>query len=447
MVERDMEGKLKYLLLKTVQDNNILPVTSVCGMACRFCSHHNNPSGVETYRFGHLDMELVKELIDYLPPRGPVIIGESATRIIEGDPFTHPHFQAILGLVREKYPEKLIKITTHGSLLSREMVNFLKKLEPVELNISLNCATPEERVFLMGDKNPEVVFQALEEITDKGITFNGSIVALPWLMGIDNIGKTIELLINYQARTIRVLVPGFSKQAGKKLNYSFKKVYASLSTLVNQYVYQETPVLLEPPVISDLKARITGLIPGSPAANTILRTGDIINKINGKRVISRTEAFRRAEKLASPELEIIRNNQKYRFVIPKSKGEKPGFIVSSDLSYKTIQDIKNKLDSAKKIAIITSVLARKLIEAVLNEIGYSCTRVKILEVQNSFFGGSIACAGLLTVGDILKTLDSNGERYKLILVPGIIFDIFGNDLTGTPYRVLEEKLKTKVELL
>src|SRR5690554_7614434 len=72
-----MEGKLKYLLLKTVQDNNILPLSSVCELRCKFCSNRFNPPGVEVYNLGHLEMKLVRELVEYLPAEGPVIIGES----------------------------------------------------------------------------------------------------------------------------------------------------------------------------------------------------------------------------------------------------------------------------------------------------------------------------------------------------------------------------------
>ncbi len=121
-----MDTKVKYMLLKIVQNNNILPVTSVCNMACKFCSHRNNPSDLDIYSLGHLDLSLIEELLDYLPAEGPVIIGESATRIIEGDPITHPDFKKIINRIRYKYPEKQIKITTNGSNLNHQMVDLLQ---------------------------------------------------------------------------------------------------------------------------------------------------------------------------------------------------------------------------------------------------------------------------------------------------------------------------------
>lgn len=143
----EIDTKIKYMLLKTVQDNNILPLTSICNMSCQFCSHKFNPPGLQIYHPGHLNPGLIKELIDYLPAEGPLIIGESATRIIEGEPMSHPHFAEIIKIVRDKYPDKKIKVTTNGSYLKKDMIEFLNNNLPLELNISLNCSGPEERVF------------------------------------------------------------------------------------------------------------------------------------------------------------------------------------------------------------------------------------------------------------------------------------------------------------
>ena len=66
-----MDPKLKFILLKTVQDDGILPITSVCNMACQFCSHRNNPPGLEVYRLGHLDLELIRGATAIFSSRRP----------------------------------------------------------------------------------------------------------------------------------------------------------------------------------------------------------------------------------------------------------------------------------------------------------------------------------------------------------------------------------------
>ena len=42
----------EHLILYTISEHNILPITSKCNAHCIFCSHHHNPSGVEVYHIG-----------------------------------------------------------------------------------------------------------------------------------------------------------------------------------------------------------------------------------------------------------------------------------------------------------------------------------------------------------------------------------------------------------
>src|SRR6056297_2859675 len=102
----------KEILFKTVKEDNILPITSICRLNCIFCSHKNNPSQIETYSFGHLELELIKRMVEFLDHSRPVIIGESASKIIEGEPFAHPDIIEILNYLRKRWPDIEIKITT-----------------------------------------------------------------------------------------------------------------------------------------------------------------------------------------------------------------------------------------------------------------------------------------------------------------------------------------------
>ena len=105
-----MDGKTLALLYQTVQNDNILPVTTVCNVRCAFCSHHQNPPEVKAIAIPHLDPELVDDLLDYLDGSRKIIIGESTSLIMEGEPFTHPRFFEILEAIRRKFPQTLIQI-------------------------------------------------------------------------------------------------------------------------------------------------------------------------------------------------------------------------------------------------------------------------------------------------------------------------------------------------
>ena len=100
-----MDGKTLALLYKTVQDNNILPITTICNVRCAFCSHQQNPPEVQAIAIPHLSFDLIIDLLDYLDGGRKIIIGESTSLIMEGEPFTHPQFFETLEAIRHKFPQ------------------------------------------------------------------------------------------------------------------------------------------------------------------------------------------------------------------------------------------------------------------------------------------------------------------------------------------------------
>jgi len=131
-----------HLLYESASRGNVLPLTSVCNVACVFCSHRQNPPGIEIYRIPHLDSRQVEDILQFIDPACRIVIGESTTRIIEGEPFTNPYIKDILSLIRQRYPSTEILITTNGTLIDPEMARFLANLGLVELNVSLNKRRP-----------------------------------------------------------------------------------------------------------------------------------------------------------------------------------------------------------------------------------------------------------------------------------------------------------------
>lgn len=449
---KELSDRERYILLKTVQNDNILPITSVCNMNCRFCSHYNNPAGLEVYRFGHLDIFLIKELLEFLSPDETLVIGESASKIIEGDPFTHPDILKIICLIRDKFPGKQINITTNGSYLTDRVIKFLKENEPIELNISLNCSDPGERVFLMSDKNPAIVFEGLELFQKYNLTFHGSIVAMPHLMGWGYLKETIDLLASYQPASVRICLPGYTRYAADSLKFDVNSIYRPLINLIDKLAeYCAFPLLLEPPRIDDFTCHIKGIIPASPAAAVPLKKNDIIKRVGADEVKSRVEAFDLITRRKDPLIVINRDNSLVEVPLKKEAGEKSGLVFDYDMDIKTINSIERIIKNyrGKDILLLTSILAKGLLEKIADHMQgiYPKTIIDVRVVSNNFFGGSIACAGLLLCDDIIKAVKENNKKYDLIVVPGIIFDIFGNDLIGKNYKILVEECETEIEII
>ena len=449
-----MNSKQKYLILKTVQENNILPVTSKCNLHCKFCSHFQNPPELKVESYGHLNFNFIKKMIDFLPKEGPVILGESATKIIEGEPFYHPEISEILKILRNRWSEKEIRITTNGSFLSKKIIRLIDELGNITLNISLNCANPAERKYLMKDKNGNKVFSAIKRLDDYHINFNGSLVALPHVMGWNSIENTINYLDKYNAETIRVFMPAFTDYTNDNMKFEFD-LYTKLSKFVNKINKNiKTPVILEPPYLKNLDAIVKGIIVGSPADDSVLNIGDVIKKVNDEKVFSRVDAFNKIKKLKNPIIS-TKNNSKSKIIITKKSGQRSGLVMDYDLEPVIINKIINSIKNyeVNEIILVTSRMAKEMMKFMVdNELKgiFPKKIINVLEVESNFFGGSILTAGLLTVGDIILRMEKyefSKPENTLIILPSVIFDDYGKDLKGQDFMKIRKKFGVEIEIL
>ena len=441
------------ILFKTVKEDNILPITSICKLNCIFCSHKNNPPEIETYSFGHLEFDLIKTMIEFLDPERPVFIGESASKIIEGEPFVHPEIFKILKYLRQRWPEIEIKITSSGSFLELDRLELIEKIKPLELNISLNAPAPEERVFLMNDSRPDNVFKLISELKRHKIKFEASIVSMHHLKGFKYLEKTFDFLEKYSPQSLRVFMAGFSHYADPEIKADLNE-YSRLNNFItnikNKYSY---PIIIEPQIISSLEAKINAVLADSPAAEAGLKNNDIILKVDQKKVESRVDAFYKIKSAQDPVVNFSRNNKQMTTIIKKEKKESSGLIISYDLSLEE----KHKLEAFARessidekninAAVLSSELAYPFLKDLLFPYLNSDSNLQLLKVENSYFGGSIIAAGLLTNQDLIGALKKLNKKVDRIILPGIIYDYYGNDLLGQHYSYLEDKFKAEVILI
>lgn len=447
------ENKKVYYLYNSVQEDNILPITSKCNLSCIFCSHKQNPPGVETISFGNLSLERIDDLIDYLNPNKPIIIGESATKIIEGEPLVHPEFKKIIKKIRAKYSDVKIKITTNADYLKKEILQFLEKLDNIILNISINYIDPKLRKKVMGRNCRSDLIKTLEMLNSMSIVYHFSMVALPNLFGKGKIKEEIKKMVNYHPASIRIFMPGYTEYTSEKLKFDFYEVYENLRKLVHHLnLIREIPIIIEPPKIEDLKKNIIGVINNSPADRAGVKYEDEIKRIDKKKVTSRVEAFNLIKKSKNPTLKIKRDNKFLNKKIIKKKEEDSGIILNYDLSQKKINEIeKTILDNKdKNILFLTSQLGYKLINFIINHhLGFKRqNNIKVDWVINTFMNGSIISAGLLTNQDLKNHLNrATNFSPELLILPFVIYDIFNNDLCGFSYKNIEKEYKLDVELV
>lgn len=441
------------ILFKTVKEDNILPITSICKLNCIFCSHKNNPSEIETYSFGHLEKHLIKTMIEFLNPERPVFIGESASKIIEGEPFAHPEIYEILEFLRERWPEIEIRITTSASFIPLEKLRFLEKLAPIELNISLNAPVPEDRVFLMNDSQPENVFKIIKNLGSYNIDFEAGIVSMHHLKDFEYLNKTFAFLEKYPPKSLRVFMAGFSRYADPKISAaqsSYQRLNNFIAENKEKYSY---PIIIEPQVIKDLKAEVNGVINDSSASAAAVKSGDIIIEVNGKGVESRVDAFYKIQEAKNPEILVNRNNQDFLFSLEKRSGQRSGLIMSYDLEIEKINKLNAYLKESRingkniSTVIVCSEFAFNFLYNLFKNYLNSDYKFELIKAENNYFGGSIISAGLLTNQDIFESLNNLNQNIDRIILPAIVYDYYGNDLLAEHYTQLEDEFEAEVILI
>ncbi len=418
---------LQQLLIEAITVNNVLPLTGHCNLSCCFCSHRQNPPGVAAYTFGPLPSSRLLELMEGLDPAQKIIIGESATRLREGEPLTHPEFSLLLRALRRLFPDTLIQLTTNGTLLDRKTARLLAGLAPLEVVLSLNSATASGRQLLMGDHRPEHALQAVEELAPAGVTFHGSLVAMPHLVGWDDLTATARYLDRHKAATIRLLLPGFTRYSDPALVFppqTAERCYR-LGEQLNREL--QAPGLAEPPLINNLDPVVEGVLAGSPAARAKAQKGDLIVAVDGCRPATRVQAFREAYRRRSPELTLLRNGRTITARLEKEASTAPGLVLSYDLDPAQVDRVCNRLDGGTTLMLVSQPA---LLRWNIAREKFALENLYLAPVEASFFGGSINCAGLLTVSDFQAALNRELPRIspRQIILPAVAFDRTGRDM-------------------
>jgi len=440
--------RLRTYLWSSLKDN-ILPIPSVCNVRCVFCSHRQNPPGIESYFLPPLGWGDLEELVDFLSPERKVVIGESTTRIMEGEPFTHPRIIDLLKMIRGKLPEVSIQITTNGTLLTRKIIKELKAMAPLEVVISLNSACTEKREILMGRHPSAQALEAVKLMAEEGLSFHGSMVPLPWLTGWDDAAKTIDFLDRHQARTIRIFLPGFTRYSPEEMVPPPHWEEDLRSFVAERRSSCVTPLTLEPSGVTDLQAMVTGVTKNSPAWRAGLLPGDEIISINGLPPFSRVDAFYNISSPGRYRLEVVRGQGEKVQVEMNLPGEKSGLVMDYDLARETVDELLRRIGQggADKPLILASQWGAPLLKEGLRKAGAGQLAEKVIAVPNETFGGNIKAAGLLLVEDFSRVAAAyieQGGAADLLLLPSLAFDAQGRDLKGQHFLGLEEKFKLKV---
>jgi hypothetical protein len=447
-------SEIDRLILDSVQQANVLPLTSGCDSHCVFCSHKNNPPGIAVVSIGRRSLAEITRSLAFLDPAHVITIGESATPIIEGEPLSHPDFAEIIELLRRAFPGTPVEITTNGRYLTPEVVALLEKAGGITLNVSLNSASPRGRRLLMADtpQQSERAIAAVRLLATSAVPFSGSLVAMPNLVGWDDLRETVRFLAASGATVVRVIVPAYAEQADRALFPDEATVFAEVRRFVAEMAAgSRCPVLIEPSCPGDLAPVVSGVLEGSPAWQAGLRAVDVFTDISGRTPRSRVDAWKALLPAGPVRARVARGDVALDISWVTSTEGASGVTLEYDFDPERAEAVRRAVAARDGLSLLlASELGHAVVRAVLDALGLDETRAAVLAVKNLTFGGTIRAAGLLTVDDYLAAYSgwrqTHSGAVSQILVPRESFNSLSLDLKHVHSSTLERQTGVPVTL-
>lgn len=201
---------------------NILPISTVCNAKCIFCSNKMNPFKI--HRCGFRPLKEVSEQLyhsmSFIGHTSEIRLSDAIPgSLSEGEATLHPKFFEICKLIRGARPFNPLHITTNGSLLTEEFISKMQKYEPFHLCISYHSHDMNNwcKIYGLSEKQYETATNAWQLCKDAGFCLSGAIVAMPNVVGYDDIRETMLWMNSFEPFGMVLWEPGYSRLADAEM--------------------------------------------------------------------------------------------------------------------------------------------------------------------------------------------------------------------------------------
>jgi hypothetical protein len=449
---------------------NIGSLSSVCRIACVFCSELGNKELPWSEKRSFLSVEEVRTRLKYYSELGKGIFPIWAPSF---EPLENPNIIEILRMIRKRSPEEYLGIVTNGKLLTEPMIKELVKLIPLTILISLNSADPEWRRRLMKDSNPKVAINAVKLLEQYRIPFEGGIVPWPTLP-LEDVGKTIRYLSEHNAYRIIINLPTWTRGMSETPLFDSDEVWSRIVAYVDQLRAElPTPIVYGPNLYAEKNVipRIIGTVKNSPGSQSGIKFGDIIEEVNGIPMLSQFEARYYLSKSAGKEvtLKIQRGKETllanvpptteyeypYTEIVEREIGIK-GIVIPEGFHIVDLRKLEKIItnSNSKRVLFLSAKILKPFFEEQLQRF-YNLGDLELfIEVpKHRFWGGNLIDGSLYMVDDFIahihEFIGKRGFPPDLVVIPSTPFAGGGwnRDYLGKTYSEIERKTGVPVEIL
>ncbi len=448
----------------------------VCNVACNFCYLFGNPDDLAVARGKKVitDDEMTTRL-RYFTPASRRMLFKSQWEINEF--LVDPKLPRVLRELRARSGEEFYFITNGSPLLPR-VIDLLEEVRPVTLIVSTNTIDAPLRTQVMNErrKQTETALSCLARLSERRIPFGLSFVATPEFPAA-KLAEAIEKIEPLRPAMIRVNLPGFTRDHPYLVPFDTDEVWARATREVAALRERfSTPIVIIPSAYEanllyddPHEPRVTGAVPGSPAARAGFRSGDVIERVGFLPVASRAEVQSLVMMLDRPTpVAVRRGGEAISLTLdPTAPTEYPhtghligkyvvphGLVVAPSLSRGDAGALAVAIENAgaSRPWLVTSPLmaaqARVFARRWLPEHADALHHVV---ARNDYLGGNIQVLDMATVDDIHRAVcrekERTGTEPDLLLVPGTGFNRQGRDVAGRHWADLRRTLGVPVRLL
>lgn len=277
--------------------------------------------------------------------------------------------------------------------LTDEEIDRLISMHVSPINISVHTTNPELRVKMLKNPNAAKIYEIMNKFAENNIYMNCQIVLCPGYNDKDELSRTIEdmaMLYPYVA-SCSVVPVGLTRYREGLCELKAFDGRSSLDVVRQIEEYQK-----------------------------------IFKRELGINLIYASDEFYINAKLPIPEA------SEYDGFPQIENGV--GLIASMQEEFDAAIELVKKKKYERNIAICTGEISYNFILSLADRLMEKCAglKIKVYPVKNEFFGGGVNVSGLVTGGDIIRTLDGE-PKYDEIFIPDCMLrdgeDIFLDDIT------------------